>query len=352
MEQAEAQTSGLKKNTIKKQVLLGGRRISEEMSKAGEWTMSRRKAKSTSEYPEVVVTAEATTTASCYTGKNAVKREMLKKVQRSISMISHTLSSTEEADDEDSVVAVSTQRLSTNTLQQRYSTNSLRLPGAVERSVSVCEESMGSARKMLEDMFGRRPPPPLPQLSEHRGPSKSSLFCEIRRKAQPHRRQRTMSLGDDEPETAAAAKQLPAYAKKMRKFIRDTTKAEWNRACDGMKRTELDDLFDETLHDLVAMARSIPGTSDLVALDNERGSWCPRMNAYSRSLDLLFPRRKMIKRSGLSVLLFVERFSISFQALRVSGISPIRETGGGEVGFRGWSGIHGQMLTFLAHVYC
>ncbi len=48
LDQAEAMqmAQGLKRNTIKKQVLLSGRRISEELSKAGDWTV-RRKSRST-----------------------------------------------------------------------------------------------------------------------------------------------------------------------------------------------------------------------------------------------------------------------------------------------------------------
>ena len=118
---------------------------------------------------ETTVQSPPPSSPSCG-GRNAVKKEMFKKVHRSISMMgSHSMAPTPDESEETAVAAIPRSK---STM-----TNSLQIPGVFERSVSVCEESVNSARKMLEDLFGRRAPPPSPQCSVEGGAGlkKSSL---------------------------------------------------------------------------------------------------------------------------------------------------------------------------------
>ena len=297
LEQAEAQTAGVKRNAIKKQMLLGSRKISGELSRVtmGEsWSLkrkppARRHCSAPQEHdttapqpppisPSYARKGERHSESALLGSRNAVKRQMFRKVSRSISMMSHsvttppatTLDESEEA--EDSVAAMMPPR-SKSTM-----TNSLQIPSVFERSVSVCEESVNSARKMLEDLFGRRAPPPTPQCSvEVKKSSVISVSME-----QDDARPRSRSLGCAEQETRSGRR-------KMAKLARDTSDVEWIRA--SSLQTEFESEFScfESLHDLVAAARSVART-DSVAIDvaarRSRRLRSARLNAFSRSVDV------------------------------------------------------------------
>ena len=183
----------MRRNAIKKQVLLGGRKISGELSRVtmGEsWSLKRKtRFGAPQEHPDNVpekqqqeetrddhgshqerIKSHSTSSSTPLSGRNAVKKQMFRKVSRSISMMSQSVApppdESEEADEE--VVAAVPRSKSTMT-------NSLQIPSVFERSVSVCEESVNSARKMLEDLFGRRAPPPSPQCSVVEGKKLSVL---------------------------------------------------------------------------------------------------------------------------------------------------------------------------------
>ena len=295
LEQAEAQTAGVKRNAIKKQMLLGSRKISGELSRVtmGEsWSLKRKPpARRHCSAPQEDDTAaqpppisppcarkgERHSESALLGSRNAVKRQMFRKVSRSISMMSHsvtppatTLDESEEA--EDSVAAMMPPR-SKSTM-----TNSLQIPSVFERSVSVCEESVNSARKMLEDLFGRRAPPPTPQCSVE---VKKSSVISVSMEEQDAR-PRSRSLGCAEQETRSGRR-------KMAKLARDTSDVEWIRA--SSLQTEFESEFScfESVHDLVAAARSVART-DSVAIDvaarRSRRLRSARLNAFSRSVDV------------------------------------------------------------------
>ena len=276
------------------QMLLGSRKISGELSRVtmGEsWSLKRKPpARRHCSAPQEDDTAqpppisppcarkgERHSESALLGSRNAVKRQMFRKVSRSISMMSHsvtppatTLDESEEA--EDSVAAMMPPR-SKSTM-----TNSLQIPSVFERSVSVCEESVNSARKMLEDLFGRRAPPPTPQCSvEVKKSSVISVSME-----QDDARPRSRSLGCAEQETRSGRR-------KMAKLARDTSDVEWIRA--SSLQTEFESEFScfESLHDLVAAARNVAGT-DMVAIDvaarRSRRLRSARLNAFSRSVDV------------------------------------------------------------------
>ena len=190
MEQAEAQAAGVRRNAIKKQVLLGGRKISGELSRVtmGEsWSLKRKtRFSAPQEHPDNAATPErhqqeetrddhgshqerSKSHSTPLSGRNAVKKQMFRKVSRSISMMSQSVAPPpDESEETEEVVAAIPRSKSTMT-------NSLQIPSVFERSVSVCEESVNSARKMLEDLFGRRAPPPSPQCSVVEGKKLSVL---------------------------------------------------------------------------------------------------------------------------------------------------------------------------------
>ena len=294
LEQAEAQTAGVKRNAIKKQMLLGSRKISGELSRVtmGEsWSLKRKPparrhcsapqeddaaAQPPPISPPCARKGERHSESALLGSRNAVKRQMFRKVSRSISMMSHsvtplatTLDESEEA--EDSVAAMMPPR-SKSTM-----TNSLQIPSVFERSVSVCEESVNSARKMLEDLFGRRAPPPTPQCSVEVKKS-SVISVSMEQDARP----RSRSLGCAEQETKYERR-------KMAKLARDTSDVEWIRA--SSLQTEFESEFScfESVHDLVAAARSVART-DSVAIDvaarRNRRLRSARLNAFSRSVDV------------------------------------------------------------------
>ena len=294
LEQAEAQTAGVKRNAIKKQMLLGSRKISGELSRVtmGEsWSLKRKPparrhcsapqeddaaAQPPPISPPCARKGERHSESALLGSRNAVKRQMFRKVSRSISMMSHsvtppatTLDESEEA--EDSVAALMPPR-SKSTM-----TNSLQIPSVFERSVSVCEESVNSARKMLEDLFGRRAPPPTPQCSVEVKKS-SVISVSMEQDARP----RSRSLGCAEQETKPGRR-------KMAKLARDTSDVEWIRA--SSLQTEFESEFScfESLHDLVAAARSVARTDSVaieVAARRSRRLRSARLNAFSRSVDV------------------------------------------------------------------
>ena len=294
LEQAEAQTAGVKRNAIKKQMLLGSRKISGELSRVtmGEsWSLKRKPparrhcsapqeddaaAQPPPISPPCARKGERHSESALLGSRNAVKRQMFRKVSRSISMMSHsvtppatTLDESEEA--EDSVAALMPPR-SKSTM-----TNSLQIPSVFERSVSVCEESVNSARKMLEDLFGRRAPPPTPQCSVEVKKS-SVISVSMEQDARP----RSRSLGGAEQETKYERR-------KMAKLARDTSDVEWIRA--SSLQTEFESEFScfESVHDLVAAARSVARTDSIaidVAARRSRRLRSARLNAFSRSVDV------------------------------------------------------------------
>ena len=304
LEQAEAQSAGLKRNTIKKQVLLGGRRISGELSRAGEsWSLQRKKkarAFSAPDHPDTAAAAAAAAmqpppSPSC--GRNAVKKQMFQKVHRSISMMSHGLAPPEESEEEAGAAAASRRREQAAVPRSKSTTaNSLQIPGVFERSVSVCEESVNSARKMLEDLFGRRAPPPTPQCSMDGGGGgcKKPSVSEARDDdSDQEPKRRALSLGGAAETTSRRDGEfLRSFSeqRKMAKFARDASEVAWIRA--SFLQTEFEEESFESVHDLMAAARSV-GKTDLVALDSDRGGrrrlQLARLNTFSRSVDVFLP---------------------------------------------------------------
>ena len=282
------------------QVLLGSRKISGELSRVtmgGEsWSLKRKPAArrhcSAPQQEEAAQPPPPPISPNCgrkgerhsesaLGSRNAVKKQMFRKVSRSISMMSHSVAAAapasldESEEAEDSVAALRMPR-SKSTM-----TNALQIPSVFERSVSVCEESVNSARKMLEDLFGRRAPPPTPQCSVDL--KKASAISVSQQDQQQDPRQRSLSLGGAEARSSNYGER-----RKMAKFARDTSEVEWIRASSLQTEFESGFCF-ESVHDLLAAARSV-GRTDLVALDGamrrRRRLRSARLNTFSRSVDV------------------------------------------------------------------